>query len=181
MILQTDTERKVLRMDFDKYLIMAKEMGAKNAVEFKLSDIIFDPRVALKCVFGCPDYGKNHTCPFQKSPLNLEQYKETFSRYEGGIIIGCATKKLSHSISFEIERASFLDGHYFAFSLSDCSLCSTCSKAVNEDCRVPSKARPAFHSIGVDVFKTVNDLGLPLTVAKDMNGEINWYSAVFIK
>ena len=40
----------------------------------------------------------------------------------------------------------------------------------------------AFHSIGIDVFKTVNQLGLPLYTLADRNDpNQNWYSAVFIE
>jgi len=164
-----------------RYLDMALEMGAKNAVKFNIEDIVFDPRVALKCIFGCGDYGRNHTCPYQKSPLSMKEYKEIFSHYSWGIIIGCPNKTLSQKISFEIERACFLDGYHFAFSLSDCELCKTCSKVSGEDCRVPMKARPAFHAIGIDVFKTVKKFDLPLFVAQDFESETNWYSAVFVE
>ena len=167
-------------MDYEKYIAMAKEMGAKNAVAFAAPDIVFDPRVVLKCIFGCGDYGRNHTCPYQKSPLSMDEYKEIFSHYAGGIIIGCPDKKSSQHISFEIERQAFLDGYHFAFSLSDCGLCKECSRIKNEACRVPAKARPAFHSIGIDVFKTVHKFGLPLAVAQNHDAELNWYSAVFI-
>jgi len=160
---------------------MALEMGAKNAVEFKIEDIIFDPRVILKCVFGCSDYGKSHTCPNQRSPLTMKEYKEIFSHYKQGVIIGCGDKHLSQKISYEVERACFLDGYYFAFSLSDCGLCKACSKIIGEECRLPAKARPAFHSIGIDVFKTVEKFGLPLYVAQDREADVNWYSAVFIE
>lgn len=169
------------KMNFEKYITQAKEMGAKNAVSFNISDIVFDPRVILKCIFGCADYGKSHTCPNQRSPLTMEQYKDVFSYYTGGIIIGSNEKKASQHISYEIERACFLDGFHFAFSLSDCALCKECSKVQDKACRLPAKARPAFHSVGIDVFKTVNQLKLPLSVAKTIDDEVNWYSAVFIE
>jgi len=167
--------------DFDKYVKLAKDMGAKNSVVFDIKDIVFDPRVVLKCIFGCNTFGKNHTCPYQKSPLNMKEYKEIFEHYKGGIIIGCSDKKDSQNISFEIERAAFLDGYHFAFSLSDCGLCKECSRVKNEECRSQSKARPAFHAVGIDVFKTVRKFDLPLFVAKTQDDEINWYSAVFIE
>jgi len=164
-----------------KYLDLALEMGAKNAVKFNIEDIVFDPRVALKCIFGCGDFGKFHTCPYQKSHLSMKEYQEIFKHYSWGIIIGGANKHISQKISFEIERACFLDGYHFAFSLSDCGLCKTCAKVSGEDCRVPQKARPAFHSIGIDVFKTVKKFDLPLFVAQDHDSETNWYSAVFVE
>ena len=164
-----------------KYIETALAMGAKNAARFDISDIVFDPRVVLKCIFGCGDFGRNHTCPYQKSPLTMKEYEEIFAKYKWGVIIGCADKHISQKISLEIERAAFLDGYYFAFSLADCGLCKECAKIENAPCRVPAKARPAFHSVGIDVFKTAHQLGLPLNVAQDFDAELNWYSAVFIE
>ena len=168
-------------MDFEKYLTLAKELGAANAAKFNIEDIVFDPRVALKCIFGCPTFGKNHTCPYQKSPLSMEEYKKILSHYKWGIIINCKDKKISQHVSYEIERQAFLDGFYFAFSLSDCGLCKECSRVQNKECNVPAKARPAFHSVGIDVFKTVHKFELPLSVAQTLEDETNWYSAVFVE
>ena len=163
------------------YIEKALEMGAKHAVRFSLDDIVFDSRVILKCIFGCSDYGKIHTCPYQKSPLSMDEYKNIFQKYTWGIIIGCDDKYASQNISFEIERLAFLDGYYFAFSLSDCAKCEKCAKSDCKECRFPQQARPAFHSVGIDVFKTVKQLGLPIGVLKDKTDAQHWYSAVFIE
>ena len=167
------------------YTDLALSQGAQNAVHFKIDDIVFDSRVILKCMFGCADYGKIHTCPYQKSPLGMEEYERIFKRYAWGVIIGCADKKSSQIISYEIERACFLDGYYFAFSLSDCGLCAECARADKTggipDCRFPAKARPAFHSVGIDVFKTVRNLGLPIEVLRTRDDVEHWYSAVFVE
>jgi len=42
------------------------------------------------------------------------------------------------------------------------------------------QARPAFHSVGIDVFGTVAKLGLPLKALRDADEEQNWYSAVWL-
>jgi predicted metal-binding protein len=42
-------------------------------------------------------------------------------------------------------------------------------------------SRPAFHSVGIDVYKTIHQFGLPLKIVKDENEQQNWYSAVFIE
>jgi predicted metal-binding protein len=110
----------------------------------------------------------------------MEEYEKILRRYRGGIIIGCKDKHTSQRISYEIERTAFLDGHYFAFSLSDCGLCKACTKQYDKPSARPEKARPAFPSVGIDVFKTCADHNLPLFVAKTHNDEVNWYSAVFI-
>ena len=164
-----------------KYLDIAKEMGAASAVKFDIGDIVFDPRVILKCMFGCSDYGRGHTCPFQKSPLTMDEYRKIFQHYSWGIIIGCKDKKISQTISYEIERLAFLDGYHFSFSLSDCALCKECSRIHDKCCNVPTKARPAFHAVGIDVFKTVHKFELPLAVMQSREDEVNWYSAVFVE
>jgi len=163
------------------YIEKALEMGADYAVGFAIDDIIFDSRVILKCIFGCADYGKLHTCPYQKSPLSMDEYKKILQNYKCGVIIGCSDKYKSQEISFEIERLAFLDGYYFAFSMSDCGLCGQCAKFDGQGCRFPQKARPAFHSVGIDVFKTVRQLGLPIDVLREQTDAQHWYSAVFIE
>ena len=168
-------------MTAEKYVNIALELGAKNAVKFDIKDIVFDPRVALKCIFGCSDYGRNHTCPYQKSPLTMDEYRKIFEHYKWGIVIGANDKKISQDISYEIERRTFLDGYHFSFSLSDCGLCNECSRIHSKPCNVPQKARPAFHAVGIDVFKTVGQLGLPLYVMQSKEDEANWYSAVFVE
>ena len=163
------------------YVRKAIEMGADHAVGFGIGDIVFDPRVILKCIFGCSDYGRIHTCPYQKSPLGMEEYKQIFSNYKRGVIIGCGDKYKSQEISYELERLAFLDGYYFAFSLSDCGLCEKCAKSADDDCRFPAKARPAFHAVGIDVFATVRKFGLPIEVLRGRDDKQNWYSALFIE
>lgn len=163
------------------YVNKALALGAAHAIRFKTEEIVFDSRVILKCLFGCGDYGRLHTCPYQRSPLSMDEYREIFSRYTWGIIIGCGDKHSSQKISYEIERACFLDGYYFAFSLSDCGLCAECAKSDSQACRHPKMARPAFHSVGIDVFKTVHNLGLPLEVLKSKQDKQHWYSAVFVE
>ena len=163
------------------YAQKALGMGAERALRFSIEDIVFDSRVVLKCIFGCSDYGILHTCPYQKSPLSMNEYREIFSNYKWGIIVGCGDKKSSQEISYEIERMCFLEGYYFVFSLSDCGLCGECAKKNHENCRNPQKARPAFHSVGIDVFKTVRNLGLPIDVLKTKEDKQHWYSAVFIE
>lgn len=165
----------------DKYISYALSKGAENAVRFDISDICFDSRTYLKCLYGCADFGKNHTCPSRPGTPSMAEYKEMFSRFKWGVIVHTHDKALSQKISFEIESMAFCDGYYFAFSLSDCALCEGCTAVDNKPCCFVKKARPAFHSVGIDVFKTVKQLGLPLYTLKDKNEEQNWYSAVFIE
>ena len=166
--------------DQNYYIEKALKLGADHAVLFEIKDIVFDSRTILKCMYGCSDWGKGHTCPSRPGSLKPWEYRTVFEEYSWGIIIHSTDKKISQEVSFAIEREAFLDGYYFAFSLSDCALCSECAGLKGQACANQKKARPAFHSVGIDVFRTVRKYGLPLEPLTDQNQEQNWYSAVFI-
>ncbi|MBN1980424.1 MAG: DUF2284 domain-containing protein [Chitinivibrionales bacterium] len=164
------------------YISLGMERGADHVVEFSMKDIVFDSRTILKCMYGCKDWGVGLTCPSRPGALKPWEYQQIFSNYRWGVIIHSHEKKMSQEVSFALEQAAFLQGCYFAFSLSDCALCKECAGLTNVPCRNPRKARPAFHSVGIDVFKTVHHFGLPLSVLHE-GEEVkqNWYSAVFIE
>ncbi len=165
----------------DFYVKQSLEMGAEDAVAFELKDIIFDSRTLLKCMFGCADWGKGHTCPSRAGSLKPWEYKEIFEKYKWGIIIHGKDKKTTQRISFALESMAFTDGYYFAFSMSDCGLCKECAGFHDKPCVNPKKARPAFHSVGIDVFATVRRLGLPIETLSSDEEPQNWYAAVFIE
>ncbi len=166
--------------DRNYYVQKALALGAEHAVLFEINDIVFDPRTILKCMFGCADWGKGPTCPSRPGSLKPWEYRQIFERYNWGLIIHSPEKKTAQEVSFAIEREAFLDGYHFAFSLSDCAICSECAGLKGKPCVNPKKARPAFHSVGIDVFRTVHQFGLPLKTLKDETEPQNWYSAVFI-
>jgi predicted metal-binding protein len=158
----------------------ALELGADDALIFRMDQIVFDPRTLLKCMFGCEDWGKGHTCPSTPGSLKPWEYERILQRYKWGCIVHSTNKKISQDISFALEREAFLAGHYFAFSMSDCAICQECAGFKGKPCVDPSRARPAFHSVGIDVFATVKQFDLPLSTLKSEDEEQNWYSAVFV-
>lgn len=160
---------------------LALKLGADDAVAFSIDDIVFDPRTILKCAFGCADWGKGLTCPSREHSLMPWEYEKVLKHYSWGIIIHSHDKRTSQEISFSVEREAFLKGYYFAFSMSDCALCKECAGLSGGQCVHPQKARPAFHSVGIDVFKTVKKFGLPIDTLKSKDEIPNWYSAVFIE
>lgn len=168
-------------MERDCYVNKALELGADDAVIFNIGDIEFDSRTILKCMFGCSDWGKGNTCPSRPGSLKPWEYEKVLKKYSWGVIIHTHDKKNSQDISFEIERLAFAEGYYFAFSLSDCAICEQCAGCSGAACVNPKKARPAFHSVGIDVFKTVKKFKLPIDTLKQQEDEENWYSAVFIE
>ena len=163
------------------YLEMARTMGAVNCLRVEVDDLPFDPRTILKCMFGCGDWGKGHTCPSRPGSPGMFEYEQILRRYQWGVLIHSHDKRLNQEISFAIERQAFLDGFHFAFSMSDCGLCRECSGFREEPCVNPKKARPAFHSVGIDVFALARKLNLPLHPLKDETQQQNWYAFVFVE
>lgn len=164
----------------DKYIKMALEMNADHAVAVRVDDIVFDGRTILKCMFGCNDWGKGCTCPSRDNFLPLAEMERLLRKYKTVIIIHSTNKQIAQEVSFALEREAFLDGDALAFSMSDCALCNECAGKQSEECRNVSKARPAFHSVGIDVFSTVHKLGLELNTLRDKDEVQNWYSAVWL-
>ena len=55
-----------------------------------------------------------------------------------------------------------------------------CSVQQGKPCSSPEKVRPCDQSLGIDVYKTVRNLGLPIEVLKDKNDTQNRYGFVLI-
>ena len=164
----------------EKYINMAVKHGAVNVVAVTPDDIVFDGRTLLKCMFGCKDWGKGCTCPSRPGFLPLKELEELLRKYKSVLIIHAHDKKTTQNASIAIEKEAYLDGDSLVFSMSDCALCATCAGAVGEPCRNVMLARPAFHSVGIDVFATAKKLGLPLKALRKEDDEQNWYAAVWL-
>jgi predicted metal-binding protein len=167
--------------DRDGLIRRGLELGADHVVPFTIEQIVFDPRTILKCMFGCDDWGRGHTCPSRANSLRPWEYEQVLRYYSWGLIVHSTRKAVAQETSYTLEREAFLAGFPLAFSMSDCALCGECAGFVGEPCRQPKKARPAFHSVGIDVFKTVHQFDLPLEPLKNEDDTQNWYSAVFVE
>ncbi|MBN1123470.1 MAG: DUF2284 domain-containing protein [Sedimentisphaerales bacterium] len=177
----TDSTDRIDLASARAFVELGTTLGADDVVPFEIGEIVFDDRTILKCMFGCSDWGNGHTCPSRPLSLKPWEYRRIFEKYLWGLIVHSTDKHISQEVSFALERDAFLKGYYFAFSLSDCALCKECAGFVSQPCRNPKKARPAFHSVGIDVFKTVRKFGLPIKTLVSEDEPQNWYSAVFIE
>lgn len=162
-------------------IALARQKGAVDAVYFTPSMLVFDPRTLLKCMFGCTDWGKGPTCPSRPGSPSLAEYKDMLLRYKWGILVHAHDKHASQRASYAMEQKAFNDGYYFAFSFSDCGLCKECAGTCGEACRNVRIARPALHSVGIDIFQTVKQFDLPLYTLTEKDEVQNWYSAVFVE
>jgi predicted metal-binding protein len=164
----------------NKYIKLALSLGAAHAVMVNPQDIEFDGRTLLKCMFGCSDWGKGCTCPSKEGFLKPWEFEPLLRKYKAVLVIHSQEKKIAQKAAFAVEQEAFIDGDALAFSMSDCALCTDCAGRTGEACRNVKQARPAFHSVGIDVFATVKKLGLPLKTLKESDEEQNWYSAVWL-
>jgi predicted metal-binding protein len=80
----------------------------------------------------------------------------------------------------EIERAAFLDGHYFAFAIRCCNLCKVCAVDEGKPCITPEKVRPCDQAFGIDVYATARQAGLPCQVLQNPDDVQNRYGFVLI-
>jgi len=166
--------------DLERYRALGLELGAADVVGFTPDDIAFESRTILKCMFGCTDWGKGPTCPSRAGSLMPWEYEPILRRYQWGVIVHSPDKHIAQEVSYAIERQAFVDGYYLAFSMSDCARCAECVGLKGKPCADPKKARPAFHSVGIDVFATARHFGLPIETLASDDAPQNWYAAVWV-
>ena len=154
-------------------------------------EIVVAQWVRLKCMFGCPSYGKNASCP--PNTPSITECREFFNEYTHGLIlhfnvrldnskgIGSWSKKTNKKL-LELEREIFLHtGYYKAFLLflDECRLCSECVTS-RVDCKNKIGSRPSPEGFGVDVFATVRKYDLPIDVLTKSANEMNRYAFLLI-
>ena len=164
----------------EKYVQMAESMKMDHAKLISPSDIFFDIRAKLKCRWGCEDFFdqsiKCHTrnTSFQERIEMVKAYKRIL------LIHSPDAHELSKAV-LEMEKAAFLDGHYFAFALRFCNLCKKCAVDKGETCPTPEKVRPCDQSFGINVYETTKKLGLPCEVLQSREDPQNRYGFVLIE
>jgi predicted metal-binding protein len=80
----------------------------------------------------------------------------------------------------EIERQAFLDGHYLAFAIRYCNYCEMCPVDEDKSCTYPKNIRPCESIFGIDVYRTVKNIGLPINVLQSKDDLENRYGFVLI-
>jgi len=92
-----------------------------------------------------------------KSAKFLNSYKRTFD----------PVKLKLHRIVHKVEAQAYALGYRFAtgFTAGSCKLCKECvAIRSHEPCRQPFRARPSMEAVGIDVFKTAENAGLPFEI-----------------
>ena len=142
--------------------------------------------VRMKCLYGCPDYGKAGTCPPNTPPV--AECERFFRDYSTAVLFHFEktvakpedrhewTRGINRRLS-DLERDVFLAGHVKAFLLfmDTCTLCTPCS-GTRAECKDPKRARPSPDAMAVDVFSTILRAGYPIEVLTDYGRAMNRYA-----
>ena len=154
-------------------------------------DIVVAQWVRFRCMFGCPSYGKNCTCP--PNVPTIEECNKMISEYND-IAVFHIEKQLEKPEEIKswirdttiklvrLEKAVFILGYYktLLISFGSCEMCEICSGNRTE-CKNPKMARPGADAIGIDVYSTVRNVGYPIYVLKDYSEAMNRYAFLLIK
>lgn len=166
--------------EFDKYVKIAKDLKMLNAKIIRSEDICFDIRAILKCRWGCEDFF-NQTIKCNTRNTSYQERVEMIKAYQSILLVHSHDARELSKAVLEIEKTSFLDGHYFSFAIRACKLCKTCAIDQGKSCPTPEKVRPCDQSFGIDVYKTVRHQDLPCDVLQNKEDVQNRYGFVLIE
>jgi predicted metal-binding protein len=80
-----------------------------------------------------------------------------------------------------LEAEAFKGGFYYAtgFAGGLCLLCPHCvGVASGKPCRRPFEARPSMEGVGIDVFRTAENAGLPIALSAD--APVKWTGLLLV-
>jgi predicted metal-binding protein len=183
---------------FGEFIETALERGAKAAKVIPTSMVIIDERVSLKCeIPRCYGFNRYLTCP--PNAMSVERFSRILSLYKWCMLVQVEAdldssdkgegridssiledyRRLHRpyklkllSIVEAVEAAAFKTGLRFATGLTGggCALCEQCvENRISDPCRFPFRARPAMEGVGIDVFQTTQNAGLPIHLSSENN------------
>jgi predicted metal-binding protein len=164
----------------NRYVSLAKDLEMENAILITPADIHFDIRAILKCRWGCDDTLTDTNPRCCARGTTFRERVDMIRSYENVLLLHSHDQRQLGVAVLETERAAFLDGYYFASAIRCCSLCKECSVLTGGTCPTPKKIRPCGEMFGIDVFKTVTALGLPISVLAEKHDIQNRYGFVLI-
>ena len=89
-------------------------------------------------------------------------------------------KKLRKDLA-KLEREIFLDGYYKAFGMAcgPCNLCKECN--LSYPCKFEDIVRPSMEACGIDVYRTLANVGYKLKVVKSYEEGCKFCSLILIE
>lgn len=188
-------ERKKL---LERVFHALKDGGASEVRLIHAKSIVVDERVRLKCQIPlCDTYGRNLMCPPHLP--SVEAFRRALARFSRAVLIQVSASipeqsggklpedvfvpanKLHELVNLG-EKMAFEGGLHFATGLIGgcCRLCEECVAAQGETkCRFPFKARPSMEAMGIDVFSTLEKVGLPVS-GLPVGNRVTWTGVILI-
>lgn len=163
----------------EKYKELALSKGMDDAIIITPGNIVFDSRVILKCAWGC-DRSSSPNLRCSSRNTTLEERKDALKCYTEILLVHSHDAVSLSKTLLELERAAFLDGYYLAFAVRACNYCEECRVIKGENCSFPEKVRPCETLFGIDVYRTVHELGLPCDVLQSKEDVQNRYGFLLI-
>ena len=164
---------------YNKYITLAKKKGMLDALIISSSDICFDVRTQLKCAWGC-DRNLTPNAKCDNRGMSYDERVKMVTQYKTILLLHAHDVRQLGKVMLDAEKAAFLDGYYFAFAVNACHICKDCQAINGKDCLHPDKVRPCACLFGIDVYKTIGKLGLPLEVLQDKTAIENRYGFLLI-
>jgi predicted metal-binding protein len=153
-------------------------------------EIVVSQWVRMKCVFGCPDYGRLASCP--PNLPSVEECQRFFQEYQHALVFHYQKVAPDNAVRktwinrtnlklIKLESAIFLAGfpRSFALFVDSCGICPECVPD-RADCKKPKLSRPTVEGLAVDVFSTVRKLDYPIEVLTDPKQTMNRYAFLLV-
>ncbi len=164
----------------EKYRDLALKLGAVHAKLISSKQIHFDKRALLKCRWGCEFDGRCESIRCGSRGIGFDDAVEIIRAYKHVLLLHHhETRILSHMV-LKLESQAFVDGYYWAFGMRTCDYCKKCYADTERGCLHPEKVRPCEQAYGIDVYKTVRELGLPCEPLKHKDDKQNRYGFVLL-
>ncbi len=78
-------------------------MGYLDAKVIHSDRVIVEDRVRLKCMVGCPNYGKNLKCPLYTP--SIEEFRKILNEYSYALVVKIKSPEISDEIIAKYKPA----------------------------------------------------------------------------
>jgi predicted metal-binding protein len=174
----------------------ALDAGASGASVMDTDRIVTREQVRLKCrVPLCNSYNRNLMCP--PNVMELDEFGKVLKCYSKALLVqkegrvepgqerdrAVIFKPANelHQLVNDVEREAYRMGFRFAagFIGGSCKLCDECvTVGSGLPCKYPFKARPSMEAMGIDVFDTALEAGLPFSIS--MGDSVVWCGLILV-
>ena len=169
----------------------ATALGLTTCLAFDAALLEPEEQVRTYCRSNkCGTYGRNYMCPPYSGMLG--KLRNKFRDYTGGWLLqysvpldvkndreGLVRSKLDfHRKVLELEKAFPPDGRVWGLIGGSCGLCEACNVLMGKPCAHSRDARSSLESVGIDVAKLLENVGLTLEFRND---RVTWTGCILTR